>query len=102
MKFIPRIRIFKVHGDSMEPLFTHGDFIASYTLPFMRYRVGDIIVVSHPRYDRIIKRIDKINSKNEFSLRGDNLMKSVSSKSIGWIPNKWVTGKLLWQFKPNH
>ena len=41
-----QLTVFKVSGDSMNPLLQNGDQIS--VMPAPRYKVGDIVVAIHP------------------------------------------------------
>lgn len=56
--------LYRVRGQSMTPTLSPGDIVL---LRLRSAKRSDIVVVDHPRYKRIIKRIDK-----KGQLSGDN------------------------------
>lgn len=83
----------------MSPTLNHGDFILACR--FFSLKVNDVIVVDHPIYNRIIKRIDQINPQQKIWLKGDNSTESVSSEQMGWIDPSAVKGKVIYCIKKN-
>ncbi|MGJ8559800.1 MAG: S24/S26 family peptidase [Litorimonas sp.] len=57
-------RLYRVTGPSMAPTLSNGDILL---LRRRRANVGDIVVVDHPTYGIIVKRIN-----NNGNLSGDN------------------------------
>jgi nickel-type superoxide dismutase maturation protease len=88
------ISLFKVQGDSMLPKMAGGDFVIISRL-FFSLTPGDIVVIDHPLYQRIIKRIEKTCSEKGLWLTGDNLSASVTPDQIGWIQKSQVKGKVI-------
>lgn len=84
----------------MSPHYNHNDYVVSFRWRGMRFCVGDVVVLNHPRFLTIIKRIDAINDSGELRLRGDNPI-STSSDQIGWHPQHRVLGKVIWHIAPN-
>lgn len=91
------LSILKVRGQSMSPAFQHGDYVASARWPRMPITVGDVVVVSHPHFDTIIKRVYSMNESGDMQLSGDNIL-STEKDSIGWCKKEWISGKVLWRF----
>lgn len=88
-----QLTIFKVSGNSMNPLLSDGDRIS--TLPMPHYQVGDIVVATHPIQTdlTIIKRIESIASDGRFRLRGANAEESTDS--FGLISQNRIIGKMI-------
>lgn len=81
----------------MEPTLAAGDFVlASRWLYYLS--IGDYIVVEHPKYQRIIKRIVTICPKQGLWLSGDN-PKSLTSEQMGWLDKRCVVAKVIKQIK---
>lgn len=87
------LRCFRVHGDSMSPTLHHGDYVITRTY-LLALRVGDVVVVQHPQFDIIIKRIAAI-LPHGLTLQGDNLEASTSSECMGLVSNTRVLGKVV-------
>lgn len=81
----------------MEPTLTGGDYIIASRY-YCRLKKGDLVVVNHPIYNRIVKRIACISSKNQLQLQGDNPL-SISREKIGWIAPSSIYGKVILQVK---
>lgn len=95
-----RLGIYKVRGDSMSPNFVHDDYVLSFAWCCTRYRKGDVVLVKHPQYRTIIKRIADVNrSIGEVLLVGDNSA-STSSESLGWLKYNNLMGKVIWHIAP--
>lgn len=82
----------------MYPALVEDDYIVINHL-FLKLNAGDIIVVDHPIYKIIIKRIVTIADNGDLWLRGDNI-DSVTSEKMGWIKEHWVIGKVIYTINP--
>ncbi len=83
----------------MAPNFTHNDYVLSFAWRGTRYRPGDVVIVKHPQYRTIIKRIAEINNQGQALLAGDNPA-STSSNSLGWQEQEDLIGKVIWHIAP--
>ena len=87
------LRLLRIEGRSMEPILAAGDFAL-----FQRkkaYRPGDVVLLDHPRFGRIVKEIVEIKA-DRVVLRGISSA-SVSSEAMGQIPIHNIVGRLFWQ-----
>lgn len=91
--------VHRVRGQSMSPHFNHNDYVMSFSWRQTEFCVGDVVVLNHPRFFTIIKRIAEINDQGELRLRGDNPA-STPSEEIGWQPIHRVIGKVVWHIQP--
>lgn len=82
----------------MSPNFLSGDYVITSVWPFSRYRPGDVVVVGHPVYDTIIKRVVEINAVGELLLQGDSV-NSTSTEALGWRARDEVLGKVVWHIQ---
>ena len=82
----------------MYPTLANGDYVVISTL-FWRLKADDIVVVEHPEYQKIIKRIDTIDDQGHLWLKGDNEA-SLSPEKMGWIKKQWLVGKVIYTIKP--
>ena len=82
----------------MTPTYSDGDYILAVKWPKMSTKTGDIVVVDHPKFGVIVKRVEKIVKHSLLSLHGDN-PQSVSPESIGLVTKKALIGKVLTAFK---
>ena len=91
-----KIRCFKIEGNSMTPTLVPGDFAITIKRHRKRYRTGDMVVVQHPSFNAIVKRIKKIEGSFVL-LAGDNTA-STRPDDIGWQPVTRILGKVVWRF----
>ncbi len=89
--------IFRVEGDSMLPTLTAGDYVIASRL-FFKPRKNQLVVVDHPVYSRIVKRITEVCDKRGFYLSGENTS-SVSSEKMGWIHKSQILARVLFSIK---
>ena len=95
------IKIIKVTGESLSPLFLHGDYvlICKCFYLFGSLSSGDIVVFSHPSYGLMLKEIDRINSElQQIHVKGSHPL-SVDSRQMGPIAFSDILGKVIWQIK---
>lgn len=88
------IKLRKIHGQSMFPTYQHNDYVVHAHWPGMALREGMIVVVNHPIYQYIIKRIRQIDELGNMLLAGDN-PQSVSQNNIGWVDKTCLLGKVI-------
>lgn len=81
----------------MSPDFLPGDFIFTYRKPWQGWLIGDDVVVKHPKYGVMIKRISD-KDENGFRFSGIH-PKSLSSEDIGVLPTHAILGKVFWHIK---
>lgn len=77
----------------MMPELADGDFVI-ISWYFWSLKIKDLIVVNHPKYHRIIKRIKSISYGRKYYLEGSNTA-SVSSEEMGWISKRDIVGKVV-------
>ncbi|PIE46819.1 MAG: hypothetical protein CSA42_06550 [Gammaproteobacteria bacterium] len=105
-----KIKLFKVRGHSMFPNFLPDSFVLVIKYPWQQFKVGDVVLVKHEKYGKMIKRIcsmitSKSNSKiglnrcKKITLRGDN-PQSVTTEQMGQIDSTHIIGKVIYQIKP--
>jgi signal peptidase I len=96
------LRLFRIHGQSLEPEYRSGDFVLISKIPFYFYapKPGDIIAFKHPAFGLLIKRVQQVNpAAHELTVLGTHI-NSIDSREFGSIPFKRVIGKLLWHIHP--
>lgn len=91
------IRIHKVQGQSMSPHFMPNDYVISLTLPWLNYKVNDVVLCNHPDFGVIIKRIDTISANDTYQLSSDNVTQGVSQSTLGIQKKHQLIGKVIWQ-----
>jgi len=88
---------YEVKGRSMQPFLRSGDYVLASRL-YLSIARNDLIVVNHPLYGRIIKRISSIDQVLGVRLSGDN-KESVTSDDMGWVDLTQVDAKVIFLIK---
>jgi nickel-type superoxide dismutase maturation protease len=87
------IEVFKVKDRSMEPAISDGDYVV--VSAFSGIKVGDIVVLLHPKGDfPIVKRVAKLTG-DYIEVRGDNPALSKDSREFGRVRRSSLIGKVL-------
>ncbi|MGH1438615.1 MAG: S24 family peptidase [Cellvibrionaceae bacterium] len=87
----------KIRGESMSPFVSSDDYVITSSF-FLSLHINDIIVVKHPIYNKVIKRIKTIDKNGNLWLTGEN-SGSLSSKKMGLIDKQWVLCKVIYTIK---
>ena len=92
------LRVLKVSGESLSPLYEEGDFVLVLKIPFFYsfLRRGDAIAFRHPEYGMMIKLIERISDDGEQIFVVGKHPMSIDSRHFGPIPRKEVVGKVIW------
>ncbi len=61
------LRIFRIQGQSMQPALYAGDFVIVLTL-WIRPQRGQLVLVKHPEYGIIVKRVHTVDDDNSLWL----------------------------------
>jgi len=88
--------LYKVTGDSMLPNYCAGDYVLTFRRNHSKFKAGDVVVVQHPRFGNIIKRIQRIEDTSMLAIAGDNPLFSTDSQTLGLVNNHQVLGKVFW------
>ncbi len=94
------LRIIKVNGHSLAPLYQDGDFVLVSKIPVLwqGFRPGDVVVFQHARLGRLIKRIERLeDGGHSLYVMGLDAY-SNDSRIFGAIPRTQVQGKVIWHF----
>lgn len=89
------IRVVRVTGPSMAPTLHDGDFVVVRSAP---PRVGDVVVVAHPRLGRVVKRVVERDAAGRIAIAGDGPL-STSREDLGWIAPRDVVGRVVFQIR---
>ena len=94
------IKIIKVTGNSLSPLFFPGDFVLIWRVPgrFNKLSSGDFIVFDHEEFGLLIKRIINNNAAERFIEIEGIHPDSITSKKMGRIPYQNIIGKVFHRF----
>ncbi|MEL6725817.1 MAG: S24 family peptidase [Pseudomonadota bacterium] len=87
--------LIRIVGESMRPLLKPGSFAV-----FKRqstYANGDVVLVDHPRFGKIVKRAIDVTPKKLW-LEGAH-SDSLSRETMGPVERSCVKGKLVYQIK---
>lgn len=88
------IKVVKVVGESMSPALEPGQYVFANTWQRHRVSLGDIVVIDHPFYGRIVKRIRDICPVQGYKLSSDN-PNGLSSEALGWVSERAIVGKVF-------
>ncbi|SEF86181.1 S24/S26 family peptidase [Marinobacterium lutimaris] len=87
------IRIVRVSGLSMSPGMMPGDFAAALNWPASLYRPGQRVLVQHPAFGLIIKRLDAVE-EGVVWLSGDSPLSS-TREAMGCQPLSALRGRVI-------
>lgn len=94
------LKVFRIRGCSMQPLLHEGDYVLAVPLGFRRLKAGRLVVVRHPRYGVIIKRIDAIEDDGTIWLASDNAA-GITAQELGRTKKDQLLGSVLLLFRRN-
>ena len=77
----------------MVPTLCPGQYVIATNL-FTKLAIDDVVVIKHDQVDKI-KRVKDIQNGKLFVV-GDNSLHSIDSRSFGWLPKKYVVGRVIW------
>ena len=80
----------------MSPELHSGDYVVTIN-HFFSVKLNDTVVVEHPTYGSIVKRVSHIYADNSLAIHGNAL--SVSENSLGRISPKSLKGKVIYCIK---
>lgn len=92
------LRLLKVSGNSMLPMYQDGDFVLVSKIPYFfgMAKQGDIIAFRHEMYGTMIKKVKNVSPhKDEIYVTGTQ-EHSVDSRRFGPIARPDVMGKVIW------
>jgi SOS-response transcriptional repressor LexA len=95
------IKIIKVTGNSLSPLFLSGDFVIIDSKSRLHHSLteGDIVVVDHTTLGTIIKKVRHNYPTEEYlELEGTHPASTPSDK-IGQVPYQDIVGKVIHHVK---
>lgn len=81
----------------MMPSLAGGDYVIASRY-FRRLKKGDLVIVDHPHYKRIVKRIHTMSENHKLLLSGENAQ-SISCEKMGWVSTSTVYGKVIFSIK---
>lgn len=90
----PMLKIIRITGQSMAPLYRDGDYALLWTARPRRFKARDIVAFRHPRLGLLFKRIERVNPGGSVDVRGLH-PHSVDSRTLGSVPYAHITGKVI-------
>ena len=94
------VKIIKISGESLKPLYEDGDFVLITKIPFFLNRIksGDIVVFNNTIHGMMIKKVDYYDrNKGELWVTGTH-PDSVDSRTIGPVIEENIVGKVVVHF----
>lgn len=88
------LRILRVQGDSMRPALQADDFVLVATM-WRRPQPQRLIVVQHPEYGVIIKRVLSCHADGTCWLSSDNAA-GTTTQQLGEIRPEHIIGRVLY------
>ena len=84
----------------MSPTFDDGDFVIYLRklLSSRPYQEKDVVVLAHPRYGTIVKRVCETIANDRYKFKSDH-PQGVSSEQIGLCSKKLIKGKVIYHSK---
>ena len=82
-------------GRSMNPTLRDGEVVLVNRNA--EINVGDIVVAKHPveQNSEVVKRVERINERENYFLVGDNLEDSNDSRHFGAVTREYIKGKVV-------
>lgn len=87
----------RVQGNSMEPVIESGAFVL--VLPCRGLPIGKLVLVDHPHYGQLVKRLKSIDEKGLMLLQGDG-EDSLTTEQMGPVCSSRLKGRVCWQSRP--
>ena len=91
------LKLLKVSGSSLLPVYRDGDFVLVCKIPilFDRLKPGDTVAFYHPEHGLLIKKVSAISSGgDQITVLGNHPL-SVDSRSIGPVQREKLLGKVI-------
>jgi nickel-type superoxide dismutase maturation protease len=90
------LRLLKIRGQSLTPLYREGDYVlvSGLALRLRGLQRGDAVVFRHPRLGELIKLVERLDGEEVFVLGLDP--DSVDSRHFGAISQGSLLGKVIY------
>ena len=93
---------FIVEGNSMAPVFLHGERLLVNKLNYLMRspRAGEVVILRHPqeRNRMLLKRIAQVHDKETLSVISEDLENGTDSRSFGPVKKKDIIGRALFRY----
>lgn len=93
------IKLFKIKGDSLFPIYKNGEIVLSLSSKFLSLKENDIVVFKEKNNGLMIKKIKSIHTqqnKKKYFLIGTNAH-SIDSRNFGSIDESHISHKVLFK-----
>lgn len=91
------LKIHRIEGVSMAPNYHSGDYVLSYCFgAWHKYQAGDVVLIEHKVFGKIIKRIHTISPEGSFSMQGDSIQ-STTIEALGSAKSDTIIGKVFYR-----
>jgi len=87
----------RINGHSMMPALAHGDFAVGRRCA--DYRPGQIVLVEHAHYGRIVKSIHQLLDDGRVLLKGASSL-STSTEALGPVELSQIIARVTWRVSP--
>jgi signal peptidase I len=91
------LRLIKVSGHSLEPVYRDGDFVLVSKIPilFGRLKTGDVVIFYHKSYGLMIKKVERMDLQADRIYVVGMHEDSVDSRTFGPVGKKDLAGKVV-------
>jgi signal peptidase I len=95
------LKMIRVTGASLSPVYLDGDYVLVVTIPFFlkRIKAGDVVVFRQEYYGLMIKKVREISNDGTRYFVVGTQKDSADSRNFGWIIKEDIIGKVLWNFR---
>ncbi|MBN1536046.1 MAG: S26 family signal peptidase [Anaerolineales bacterium] len=95
------LKIIKVTGDSLSPVYNDGDFVLIAKIPVCLFKIktGDVVVFEHPEHGQLIKKVASISTQEGTLFVIGFHENSMDSRHFGAIGKNDILGKVIWHIK---
>jgi nickel-type superoxide dismutase maturation protease len=95
------LRLLRVSGNSMLPVYQDGDFVLVSKIPYLfgTTKQGDVVAFRHEVYGTMIKKVQNVSSHTGQIYVTGTQQNSVDSRQFGPIAQGVVLGKVIWHLR---